>query len=195
MRRAQPGDLSGREIWTLGPCGTDAEAEGRRLGADVRLVPSFAAAMARACETQSSALVAAGYLAADPGAVGSTWVDLHFGYSTQMHMDDVWESPTKPMALAVRDDRGLADIRSVALHPSTRALLDPVLGPEVIRRTVDAKPLAVALLARGEVDACLGSTDVIEACDGLRVVQEFHPTMVWCLYAATLVSAAVGAPA
>jgi len=188
-------DLSGREIWTLGPCGTDAEAEGHRLGADVRLADSFAEAMARACETQSSALVAAGYLAADPSAVGSAWVDLHFGYSTRMRMDDLWESPTKPMALAVRGDLGLADIRSVALHPSTRALLDPVLGPDVARHTVDAKPLAVALLARGEVDACLGSIDVIEAYDGLRVVEEFHPTMVWCLYAALREPATVGGPA
>ena len=179
--------LVGRTVVTLGPAGTDAEAEALRLGADVELVESFPTAMRTARDHHELALVAAGYL--DPWSEEGSWVDLHFRYRLQMELLSVWQAPTKPICVAARpgqDDGTMDDFRSVAIHPSTRSLLpDRLRNLEVVE--VRAKPHAVDLVCRHQVDVCLGSLDVANAA-GLRVLEVFEPTMVWCLYGPRQVS-------
>ncbi|MET8453166.1 hypothetical protein [Streptomyces sp. NPDC005209] len=171
-------------VATLGPAGTDSENEARKHFRDVILLESFPAAVDYARAHDCYALVAAGYLSMTDGVLHDSWVDLHFRYSGDIELAAVWESPTKTMCLAVNEERAPdpQDIRSVALHPATRALARALVPDEVQRHFVTAKPLGVRMAAAGEVDACVGSLDVVQEAGNLPVVSTMNPTMVWCLY-------------
>lgn len=173
----------GAPIVTLGPAGTDAEAEARKHTPLVRLVDSFADAMALAAADGTRALVAAGYLALDAQdrAVDS-WVDQHFAHTGVLRLHRCWESPTKPMCLAVRRDLPrTTQVATVATHPATRVFAAQY-APEARLVPVDAKPLAAWAAAHGEVDACIASVDVIARYPQLEVRARWQPTMVWLLY-------------
>lgn len=176
-------ELRGKRVLTLGPEGTDAQAEASRLRGDVVLVPSFGQAMELAASGQGLALVPTGFLHADGRTVVESWVDLHFRWKDNLRLSAVWESPTKEMCLAVRPEiSALGDIRSVLVHPATREFAAQMV-PHADLRFVTAKPLAVAGVVRGDADACIGSLDVAVATGKLRVLKRFAPTMIWCLYA------------
>jgi ferredoxin len=170
-------------IVTLGPAGTDAEAEARKHTALVQLVDSFADAMALAADQDVCALVAAGYLALDTeGRTTDSWVDQHFGHTGALRLQRCWESPTKPMCLAVhRDLPGRTPVQTVATHPATRVFATRY-APGARLVTVNAKPLAAHAAAHGEVDACIASVDVAARYPQLDVRYEWQPTMVWLLY-------------
>ena len=177
--------LPGVRVATLGPDGTDAHAEAMRLEANVHLCDSFPEAMAYAEANACLALVAAGYLDLHAKSQ-ATWVDLHFSFLDRLRLHSVWESPTKEMCVAVQRGRhvDLDTVRSVALHASTRSLVTGVFDADVDLQYVRAKPLAVQRLASGEVDACVGSVDVVNRHGELDIVESFSPSMVWCLYGA-----------
>lgn len=170
-------------IVTLGPAGTDAEAEARKHSSVVRLVDSFAVAMALAAADGTRALVAAGYLALDAqDRTVDSWVDQHFHHTGVLQLHRCWESPTKPMCLAVRRDLPRAtSVATVATHPATRVFAARYM-PEARLVSVNAKPLAAQAAARGEVDACIASVDVVARYQQLEVRFEWQPTMVWLLY-------------
>ncbi|MCX5256837.1 hypothetical protein OOK27_22335 [Streptomyces canus] len=148
------------------------------------LLDSFPDAVEYACENGTYALVAAGYLDMADGLLQDSWVDLHFRYAHRMRLSAVWESPTKTMCLAVNGTRASTreEIRSVALHPATAVLARRILPAEARREFVRSKPLGVQKAADGEVDACVGSLDVVERAGRLSVIETMRPTMVWCLY-------------
>ncbi|MGY2119306.1 ferredoxin [Nocardia gipuzkoensis] len=169
-------------IVTLGPSGTDAQAEAGKHTGQVRLVDSFPDAMRVAAENPGlRALVAAGYLALDAevGLVDS-WVDQHFTYTGVLRLERCWESPTKPMCMAVRRDIG-RPIATVATHPATRVFATRY-APGARQVSVHAKPLAARAAAHAEVDACIASVDVAARYPQLEIRAEFAPTMVWLLY-------------
>ncbi|WP_084496029.1 ferredoxin [Nocardia shimofusensis] len=171
-------------IVTLGPAGTDAEAEARKHAAVVRLADSFADAMAAAAAAEGTwALVAAGYLALDADdRTTDSWVDQHFTHAGVLRLHRCWESPTKPMCLAVRRDLPRqAPVATVATHPATRVFATRHT-PEAQLVSVNAKPLAARAAAYGEVDACIASVDVVARYPQLEVRIEWQPTMVWLLY-------------
>ncbi|MBF6388112.1 ferredoxin [Nocardia farcinica] len=170
-------------IVTLGPAGTDAEAEARKHTSVVRLVDSFADAMAAATAGDARALVAAGYLALDADdRTTDSWVDQHFTHTGTLRLHRCWESPTKPMCLAVRRDLPRqAPVATVATHPATRVFATRY-APGARLVPVDAKPLAARAAAHGEVDACIASVDVVARYPQLEVRVEWQPTMVWLLY-------------
>jgi len=170
-------------IVTLGPAGTDAEAEARKHATEVRLVDSFTAAMTAAATEGTRALVAAGYLALDAhGRTTDSWVDQHFTHTDGvLRLQRCWESPTKPMCLAVRRDLPRRAPMTVATHPATRVFATRY-APAARLVPVDAKPLAAAAAARGEVDACIASVDVVARYPQLEVRIQWQPTMVWLLY-------------
>lgn len=174
---------AGRTIVTLGPEGTDAHAEALKHFSDVQLAPSFPEAMRSAHQNGHLALVAAGYLRYDAAATTDSWVDLHFRHHPEMVLLHVWQSPTKPMCVAVNQTRArsIADIKSLALHPATRAIAEK-LSINAAMTFVNAKPIAVERAAAGEFDACIGSVDVVAKFPALRAVRALQPTMVWCLY-------------
>jgi hypothetical protein len=169
-------------ISTLGPRGTDSAHEAGKLCSSVALFPSFPAAVDHAQQTGGYALVPAGFLDIRDGKLADSWVDMHFRLLGRMRMVDVWESPTKVMCLAINRER-VADrhaIRSVALHPATTTFArQACAGAEIT--FVTSKPLAVEAAVNGQVDACIGSADVV-AASPLEPVEYFHPTMVWTLY-------------
>nr|BFD90942.1 hypothetical protein KitaXyl93_23020 [Kitasatospora sp. Xyl93] len=167
-------------VATLGPEGTDAEAEARRHFGNVVLAPSFELAVQTAITEGCHAMVAAGYAERHrPGnEVSDLWVDLHFRHLGKIEIVRVWESPTKRMCLAVAPS--VQRPRTLALHPATKAFADRYL-PGADHRYVDAKPLAVRQVVEGCVEGCIGSVDVVQQA-GLVVLHEFQPTMVWCLY-------------
>ncbi|WP_047893182.1 hypothetical protein [Micromonospora sp. RV43] len=177
--------LRTRTVMTLGPSGTDAYAEASRIGAAVSLCSSFSSAMREAEETDNLALVAAGFLDLDGDRLVDSWVNLHFRTRRSMRVVGVWESPTKPMCVAVRADldRDVSQVRSVVAHPSTLQLVRETLPPEAEVRTVNAKPKAARAVADGEADACIASLDVVQGMSELRALSVLTPTMVWCLYA------------
>lgn len=168
-------------VATLGPEGTDAHAEALRLFGQAVLVESFDAAVRYAHENGTSALVAAGFVERTEEAVGDLWVDLHFRNLERMQVDRVWVSPTKQMCVATSQTGHPATARSVALHPATAVFADRFVAAGAQRQYVDAKPVAVRLVADGLADCCIGSVDVVERY-GLRIHEVFQPTMVWCLY-------------
>ncbi|MGW2680899.1 hypothetical protein [Streptomyces sp. NPDC001436] len=171
-------------VATLGPEGTDAHAEALRLFGQAVLVESFDAAVRYAYETRTSALVAAGFVERNQEAVADLWVDLHFRNLERMRMDQVWVSPTKQMCVATSQTADPATARSVALHPATAVFADRFVTAGARRQFVDAKPVAVRLVADGRADCCIGSVDVVQRY-GLRIHQVFQPTMIWCLYSPT----------
>jgi len=130
-------------------------------------------------------LIAAGYLD-EQDASYPAWVDLHFGFRDRLKLADVWESPTREMCIAMRRDRSMSldRVGTLALHRSTRSLVSGRFARSPEMRFVRAKPLAVQQLVSGEVDACVGSVDVVTQHDELRVVERFTPSMLWCLYEA-----------
>jgi hypothetical protein len=156
-----------------------------KLGAEVVLCDSFPAAMELADVEGCRALVAAGYLDEHDSRFPA-WVDLHFGFRKRLKLAGVWESSTKEMCIAVRRDRfvSIESVRSVALHRSTRSLVAGRFRESTEMQFVRAKPLAVQQLVSGQVDACVGSVDVVSQHDELTVVDRFTPSMVWCLYEA-----------
>ncbi|WP_017570220.1 hypothetical protein [Nocardiopsis halotolerans] len=174
----------GRAIATLGPKGTDAENEARRWSEDVVLKDSFPEAIEHALKHSSYALVAAGYLDIVDGAVVDNWADVHFRYHGRLNLACVWESPTKPMCLAVNPAKAQVrdHIGSAALHPATLAFAKRLLPPTARLTFVTAKPLGAYKASSGEVDACIGSVDVVEELGNLTVLETMHPSMVWCLY-------------
>ncbi|UQW99112.1 hypothetical protein [Streptomyces sp. RerS4] len=167
-------------VATLGPEGTDAHAEALRLFDQAVLAPTFDAALRYAYENDTFALVAAGFVERAGEAVRDLWVDMHFRNLGRMRVDEVWVSPTKDMCVATRSHGSPETARSLALHPATRVFADTFV-PGARRRYVDAKPVAVRLVAQGKADCCIGSVDVVER-HGLRIHEVFRPTMVWCLY-------------
>ncbi|MEW1700731.1 hypothetical protein [Streptomyces sp. NPDC091278] len=169
-------------VVTLGPAGTNAQAEAARLFGDVVLEPSFESAMRTAYDEGAHALVAAGFVQRDEQQVTDLWVDLHFRHLGRMMVDATWESPTKRMCVATGPRAlRLADVRSVALHPATEVFARRYV-PRAARQYVDAKPLAVQRAADGTADACVGSLDVVGRHPALTVRAVFEPTMVWILY-------------
>ncbi|GAB4590195.1 ferredoxin [Nocardia sp. IFM 10818] len=170
-------------IVTLGPVGTDAQAEAARHTRHVRLVDSFAAAMrGAAADTRVRALVAAGYLALDEhDRATDSWVDQHFTHTGVLRIERCWETPTKPMCFATRRALGDGTVTTVATHPATRVFAARH-APSARLITVNAKPLAAAAAARGEADACIASIDVVTTHPQLQIIAEFAPTMVWLLY-------------
>ncbi len=175
-------DLS-RRVVTLGPAGTDAEAEARQHFRNVDLVDSFATAMEHAEKMGSYALVPAGYLKYHGDSLADTWVDLHFRWNRRMQLAAVWENSTRTMCFVYSSDRvaALNEVRSIALHPATRTLAESV-APHARLRFVDAKPLALRAVLDCQVDACICSLDMVPKSDSLRVETVFNPTMLWCLY-------------
>ncbi|WP_431926350.1 hypothetical protein [Nonomuraea jabiensis] len=169
-------------ISTLGPSGTDSAHEARKHCSNVELFPSFSAAAAHAVETGGHALVPAGYLDFQNGELADSWVDLHFRLLGRMRIVDVWESPTKEMCLAINSERvqDRESIRSIALHPATAVFARQIPADAEITY-FSSKPLAVGAAESGQVDACIGSVDVV-AESSLTPVDFFHPTMVWALY-------------
>jgi ferredoxin len=173
----------GCPIATLGPAGTDAQAEAAKHTDRVSLCASFPEAMNAALAGEVMALVAAGYIERDGDRVVDSWSDQHFTHFRRLRIVRLWETRTKPMCLAVRTTIAeVADIGSVAVHPATAALLEAhrVPGRRVF---VNAKPLAAGAAAAGDVDACIASVDVVTRLPQLRIVERIDPTMVWMLYA------------
>ncbi|GGL54915.1 hypothetical protein GCM10014719_65260 [Planomonospora parontospora subsp. antibiotica] len=170
---------------TLGPVGTDAHHIAHELG-EVVLAESFPQAMHLAWEQNLSALICAGFVTRSGETIRDTWVDLHFRYSDRMELVRVWSAATKPMCVAINRCKidGLSQAATLALHPATTAFADRY-APTCQRIYVDAKPLAVAAAESGDVDACIGSVDVVQAVAHLEVVETFQPQMLWCLYRRT----------
>ncbi|MFJ9434780.1 hypothetical protein ACIRQY_34735 [Streptomyces sp. NPDC101490] len=156
--------------------------EADRYFDEVLLEPSFESAMRAAFHAKAYALVAAGFVERNGPQATDLWVNLHFRHLGRMRIVCVWESPTKPMCVATGPRvPGLADVRSVALHPATEVFAGR-FTPQAERHYVDAKPLAVQRAADGIADSCIGSLDVIARYPALTVHETFQPTMVWVLY-------------
>ncbi|MFJ3220241.1 hypothetical protein ACIPLC_30515 [Kitasatospora sp. NPDC086801] len=170
-------------VATLGPVGTDAHAVADGLFSDVVLTESFAAAMAYGAQHDTYALVAAGFLERGEADVVDSWVDLHFRSMDRMLLATIWESSTKTMCIATNMRRvdTLDDVRRIAIHPAT-AVFARKYAPQASIRYANAKPIAVEWADQGEVDACVGSLDVVRKAANLVVQEVFTPTMVWCLY-------------
>ncbi|GAA1944395.1 hypothetical protein [Kitasatospora viridis] len=169
-------------VATLGPTGTDAHAEASRRFRAVRLTDSFEQAMQAAVRDGTPAVVAAGFVERDhpTGEVSDLWVNLHFRYTGKAELVEVWQAPTKPICLATAPT--VRHPRTIALHPATATFADRT-APDAERRWTNAKPLAVREVIEGRADGCVASTDLARRA-GLTVLEEFRPTMVWCLYQA-----------
>ncbi|MEU5951488.1 hypothetical protein [Streptomyces sp. NPDC047525] len=168
---------------TLGPVGTDAHAEASRHFDRVLLADSFNAAMDLGFSKSIPVLVAAGFLQRDEHTVVDSWVDMHFRNFERTSLVATWESPTKPMCVAVNRARATAMelMDSIAIHPATAAFARR-FAPRAAPCFVDAKPVAVKWAEEGRVDGCIGSLDVVKQGAKLDILHVWQPTMVWCLY-------------
>lgn len=171
-------------IATLGPAGTDAMTIAQTLGGPILPCDSFPDAMAVAAQGHAFALICAAYLAlSDSGEIVDTWTRLHFRSAQHMHLVKAWSAPTKPMCVAIGVDvveRGRAP-QTIGIHPATAEIATRAL-PGVRQVPFPAKPLAVAAAAKGEVDSCLGSVDVVGQYAALVPREVFEAEMVWCIY-------------
>lgn len=180
MRSGRPTSLD-RPLHTLGPRGTDSETVADSVSDDVRLAPTFRAALEAAASAQEFALVAAGFIDVDDdGTLRDDWGTLNFEAQEPQCIRAVWWQPTRPMAFVARTPDG-ASVERVALHSATRHFARTI-APQARQLQVPAKPLALAAVSRGEADACITSLDLVAGVDDLHVVEVFHPEMVWVLY-------------
>ncbi|MFJ6780856.1 hypothetical protein [Streptomyces yangpuensis] len=163
--------------------GTDAQAEANKFFKNVVLAGSFSDAMQFGRAEKAYVLVAAGFLERDGQDVVDSWVDMHFRAFGTMKLVATWESSTKVMCLATNPARArtLEEAQTLAIHPATAALAQR-FAPLARHVYVNAKPLAVQRASEGLADGCLGSLDVVQKANHLKVHQIFRPTMVWCLY-------------
>ena len=175
------------DIATLGPSGTDSEAaakkisEQKALHGEVRLFDSFEAAKEYAIENNSYFLIPAAYAArGKDGSVKDTWGDFNFRDIDRLEPLDAIVLPLKEMCVARNVD--CDDPQSVALHPATDVFAEKYV-PDMERRYIHSKPLAVKECSEGRADMCLGSADVIEKFENLEITERFQPKMVWVLYA------------
>ncbi|MFF9011043.1 hypothetical protein ACF087_35365 [Streptomyces goshikiensis] len=170
-------------VATLGPAGTDAQAEAERYFENVILAESFEGAMRAGQDGGASVLVAAGFLERDGKDVVDSWVDMHFRNHGRMRLSATWESNTKVMCVATNPASAESpeEVRTLAIHPATAAFAKRFV-PLAAHAYVNAKPIAVQWAAEGRADGCIGSLDVVQQQEVLKVHQIFRPTMVWCLY-------------
>lgn len=166
-------------IVTLGPAGTDAETQAKRISTRIILKDSFPEAMECAFRHNAYALVACGYKKVEEGRIVDTWVDLNFRYDTKMKIVKTYTAGTKPICFVIRVD--CLTPRTIVVHPATQEFVK-LSNPNLVISYVDAKPDAVRLTAIGRFDSCLGSKDVIQKYSNLKVVKTFYPTMIWALY-------------
>lgn len=178
-----PRDIRTGTVATLGPAGTDAHAEAARHFGRVLLADSFNAAMDLGLSEGVQVLVAAGFVERDEHTLVDSWVDMHFRNYDRIRLVATWESPTKPMCVAVNRARAtsLDTVDSLAIHPATAAFARKFV-PHAVPRYVNAKPIAVQWAVEGLVDGCIGSLDIVQENSELDVKHIWQPTMVWCLY-------------
>lgn len=173
---------------TLGPHGSDSEHAAKlllgELGLDGRVVlcPSFEAALAHARDHGGLALVPAAYQQKDAGGVTfNSWADLHFRIENEGSLE-LWLAkvlPLKEMAVAKR--AGVEVPRSAAIHAATAYYAQTFLRG-VQLSYCESKPEAVRRCAAGEVDACIGSLEVIQGWPALVVLHRFVARMCWTVY-------------
>lgn len=173
---------------TLGPSGSDSEhaaqllAREPDLASSVVLCPSFEAALAHARDHEGLALVPAAYQQKDAGGITrNSWADLHFRIETEGRLE-LWQArvlPLKEMAVAKR--AGVDVLKTAAIHAATAYYAQTFLAG-VQLSYCDSKPEAVRRCASGEVDACIGSVEVIEKWPQLVVLQRFVARMCWTVY-------------
>ncbi|GLV87981.1 hypothetical protein Slala03_76700 [Streptomyces lavendulae subsp. lavendulae] len=168
---------------TLGPAGTDAQAEAAQHFENIVLADSFEGAMRVGLNDGAYVLVAAGFLERDGKDVVDSWVDMHFRNHGRMRLTATWESSTKVMCVATNPASAKTpeEMKTLAIHPATAAFANR-FAPLAQHAYVNAKPIAVQWAAEGRADGCIGSLDVVQQRDTLKVHQIFRPTMVWCLY-------------
>ncbi|MBC3840283.1 hypothetical protein GXW82_08915 [Streptacidiphilus sp. 4-A2] len=176
-------DSKSAVVATLGPAGTDAQAEASRFFERVVLAESFDGAMRFGQAEKSYVLVAAGFLEKEGRDVTDSWVDMHFRVFGRMRLVAAWENNTKVMCVATNPAmaRTPEEARTLAIHPATAAFAKR-FAPLASHVYVNAKPTAVRWASDGRADGCVGSLDVVEQAQGLVVHQIFRPTMLWCLY-------------
>ncbi|MEU3721345.1 hypothetical protein [Streptomyces sp. NPDC031705] len=173
-------------VATLGPAGTDAQAEASRFFEKVVLAESFGGAMRFGQTENSYVLVAAGFLERKGGDVTDSWVDMHFRTFGRMRLVAAWENNTKVMCVATNPATASTpeEARTLAIHPATAAFANR-FAPLASHLYVNAKPTAVQWASDGRADGCVGSLDVVRQAPGLVVHHIFRPTMLWCLYEPT----------
>jgi len=173
-------------IATLGPEGTDSEAAAKRVlqrnGIDggVVLCSGFEAAKDHAIMNNTYLLVPAAYASRDSqGNVVDTWGDFNFRNLEALDLVDSLVLPLKEMCVARNVD--CVEARTIALHPATDVFADR-FADGLERIYIHSKPLAVKHCSEGQSDMCIGSADVIEGFDNLKVEQSVTPKMIWALY-------------
>lgn len=171
-------------IVTVGPAGSDAEAEARKYGPVVRLVASTDDAMALAAAYRVHALVGGGYRAPDHEATQSvdSWSTDHTPHAGVLRLRRFWESPAALMCLAVRRDfPRLATPRTVAIPPHAQHFAGQYVASARPVPTI-SKPASARMAAHGEVDACITSVAAAARYPILDPRIEWQPTMLWRLY-------------
>lgn len=174
-----------RDIATLGPEGTDSEDAARQvmksrgIGGRVSPCNSFYDAVEHAIANHSYCLIPAAFKRSDEeGKVVDTWGDLNFR-EQRLELIDALVLPLKEMCFA--RNNSCENPESIALHPATTVFADK-FAPELERKAIDSKPLAVKACSDGIVDMCIGSSDVVESFPNLTIERRFTPNMIWALY-------------
>ena len=166
-----------KAVYTLGPVGTDAYNIARRITNNIELCDTFPSALKKAYENNQYALICCGYLERKTNYITDSWVDLNFLYFDKMKIIDVFVN-TKTMCVAKNIKK---DFNDIIIHPATKYFLKYInFKGEVFYS--NNKPEAVYNAAIGKYDACIGSKDIVEKFSTLKIIEEFTPQMVWCVY-------------
>lgn len=97
----------------------------------------------------------------------------------QLSIVDSFMMPLKDLVIAKR--KGIRKIRTIAIHPATKALVK-TLGKNVQVIEVVSKPLAAKMASEGKADSCIAPLDVAQEL-GLEIIHRFNRiNMSWAMF-------------
>lgn len=113
------------------------------------------------------------------------WKDFNFQYWECLKLDIVFEKYTKPMLLI---ENSKFEIDKVIVHPATEIFIKLYLDKENKNCKIEfenSKYLAWEKFLRSKYRYTIISKDVFDKTDTnfeFKVLEEYEPIMVWCLY-------------
>ncbi|GAP02511.1 amino acid biosynthesis protein [Fructobacillus pseudoficulneus] len=113
---------------------------------------------------------------------GASWTRNNYRYLDQLTIAKVFHAKTLPMLLT--ENTSLADHTAIT-HAATIELLHQFMNHSNQELTIDyapSKPLVQAAFESGQYQYAIFSKQDFQPTDTLKIIREYHPEMVWCLY-------------
>ncbi|GAO99522.1 hypothetical protein [Fructobacillus ficulneus] len=113
---------------------------------------------------------------------GNNWTNNHYRYLDRLQIATVFHLPTLPMLLT--ENKSVTNGKAI-LHAATKELIQQfmkVTDQDLQVDYVPSKPLAQTAFEAGDYQYAIFSKQSFVPHGDLKIIKEYHPEMVWCLY-------------